>query len=626
MYWGWALYLVITFFTSMSKKTSAGALLAYYWKITGNYRPLLILNILMVAVASGLGVLLTNVLGGFIDILATNQVYSPEIITQGWQHLYFTIGLMVAVFFLWKTSGFITAEIETKVIKRILDSAFQYLLGHSHNFFANSFAGSLVKRLGRLEGAYETLADMLLFDVINSATALLVITVSVFFFNPWLGVVVMLMIVCSVWLHVWFGRLKYQKFDLPMAEMDSACGAAQADAISNVAAIKSFGAEEFEVKKFAKVTDKFSKQLFKTWTYGMTFDAILDFVIQLFRVTLLVVSFKFVIDGQITAANFVVIQVFMFRAWDILFFLSRIFRRYYKSVADASEMLEILQKEYEIKDAPNAAVWPIKRGEIEFKNVSFRYQKNADLVLDQFSLRIKSGEKVALVGPSGGGKSTILKLLTRFYDVTDGAILIDGKDIREYQQSNLRAQLSLVPQEPVLFHRTLMDNIRYGREGASDEEVIAAAKMAYCHDFIMTFEKGYDTFVGERGVKLSGGQRQRVAIARAILSNSKILLLDEATSSLDSESEQFIQKALDNLIKQKTASLVIAHRLSTVMNSDRIVVAKDGGIVEQGSHADLRNSKGGLYGKLWDTQVGKFWGSIYFVGIRRITPSSRMCA
>ncbi len=591
----------------MSKKTSAGPLLAYYWKITGNYRPLLILNILMVAVASGLGVLLTSVLGGFIDILATNQTYTPEIIEQAWRQLYITIGLMAAVFVLWKSSGYITALVESRVIKRILDSAFKYLIGHSHNFFANSFAGSLVKRLGRLEATYETLVDMLIFEVVNSSTALAVIVVSVFFFNPWLGLVVMIMIFSAVYLHIVFGRIKYRKFDLPLSAMDSECGAAQADAISNISVIKNFGAEEFEQKHFAKVTTKFEKQLFRTWSFGMTFDSILDFVIQLFRVILLVVSLIFVLNGQITAANFVVIQVFMFRVWDILFFLSRIFRRYYKSVADASEMVQILQQDHEVKDLPTAVPWPIKRGEIEFKNVSFRYQENADLVLNQFSLRIKPGEKVALVGPSGGGKSTILKLLTRLYDVSDGAILIDGKDIREYQQSNLRSQLSLVPQEPILFHRTLMENIRYGRQDAADEEVIAAAKMAYCHDFITSFEKGYDTYVGERGVKLSGGQRQRVAIARAILANSKILLLDEATSSLDSESEQYIQKALENLIKQKTV-LVIAHRLSTVMSSDRIIVVKNGGIVEQGSHADLRNSKGSLYGKLWDTQVGEFLG------------------
>ena len=261
-------------------------------------------------------------------------------------------------------------------------------------------------------------------------------------------------------------------------------------------------------------------------------------------------------------------------------------------------------KKHEVKDLKNAISLSATRGQIEFKDVGFAYDlKNK--VIDNLSFRIKSGQKVALVGPSGGGKTTVTKLLLRLFDIQQGQILIDGQNIKRVSQDSLRSQVSLVPQDPILFHRTLIENIRYGRLDATDEEVMAASRLAHCHDFIMSFPKKYQTYVGERGIKLSGGERQRVAIARAILANAPILILDEATSSLDSESEYLIQQALENLMKQKT-TLVIAHRLSTIMKMDRIVVFQDGQIVEDGTHADLIHSKTGLYKKLWDLQVGGY--------------------
>jgi ATP-binding cassette subfamily B protein len=220
-------------------------------------------------------------------------------------------------------------------------------------------------------------------------------------------------------------------------------------------------------------------------------------------------------------------------------------------------------------------------------------------------LRVRSGEKVALVGPSGAGKSTIVKILFRFYEITRGKILIDGQDISRVTQESLRDQISLVPQEPILFHRTLRENIRYGRPGASDEEVVEAARQAHCHEFISGLDKGYDTYVGERGIKLSGGERQRVAIARAILKNAPILVLDEATSSLDSESEALIQDALRVLMRDKTV-IVIAHRLSTIMQMDRIIVLENGTVADMGTHQELLRTEGGLYKKLWQLQAGGF--------------------
>jgi ATP-binding cassette subfamily B protein len=319
---------------------------------------------------------------------------------------------------------------------------------------------------------------------------------------------------------------------------------------------------------------------------------ILEFVV-------LFVSISLWKKGILTVGDFVMIQSYMFGLFFHIWDFGRILRKTYERLADAEEMVVILNTPIEVKDKKDAEKIEINSGKIEFKNVKFSYSK--DDVIKGLSFVIKPSEKVALIGPSGGGKSTVVKLMLRLFDIDKGAILIDGQNSLGYTQDSLRAQIALVPQDPILFHRTLMENIRYGRRDASDKEVMAAAKLAHCNEFIASFKQGYQTFVGERGVKLSGGERQRVAIARAILSNARILILDEATSSLDSESEKLIQDALKNLMKNKT-TLVIAHRLSTIVQMDRILVLKGGKIIEEGDHASLVSKKEGLYRKLWELQ------------------------
>jgi ATP-binding cassette subfamily B protein len=260
-----------------------------------------------------------------------------------------------------------------------------------------------------------------------------------------------------------------------------------------------------------------------------------------------------------------------------------------------------------VQDKPITQPSHISAGAITFSGVSFQYHdagSSSEQLLENFSLQIAAGEKIGLVGPSGGGKTTITRLLLRFMDIQGGAIVIDGQDIRDIKQRDLRQAISYVPQEPLLFHRSIKDNIRYGKPGATNAEVIAAAEKSFAHEFITTLPQGYDTLVGERGVKLSGGQRQRVAIARAMLKDAPILVLDEATSALDSASERVIQKALWELMNHKTA-VVIAHRLSTIQKMDRILVLDEGAIVEQGTHASLL-AQGGLYAQLWSHQSGGF--------------------
>jgi ATP-binding cassette subfamily B protein len=304
----------------------------------------------------------------------------------------------------------------------------------------------------------------------------------------------------------------------------------------------------------------------------------------------------------------VLLQNYLVRLIENLWSFGDIVRVYYESFADANGMVIILSTPYDVKDKGREKLKDAK-GEVVFDSVNYIYENNNSKILDNFSLVIPAGQKIALIGSSGAGKTTFVRLLLRLFNISSGKITIDGVDISKITQENLREKISFVPQDPVLFHRTLMENIRYGRRDATDEEVKIAAHLAHCDDFIDELPNGYDTYVGERGVKLSGGERQRVAIARAILKNAPILILDEATSALDSHSESLIKDAFHNLMKNKT-TIVIAHRLSTIREMDRILVLSKGKIIEDGTHDDLIETKNGLYKKLWELQAGGFKNQI----------------
>ncbi len=492
---------------------------------------------------------------------------------------------------------------QPRVMTDLLNTCYEYLQKHSVGFFENSFVGSLVRRVTRYSSAFETIADRLTWDFSRILIRMSIILFVLLAYHWQIGVGVLAWIVVYVLLMYKFTMYKLP-YDLQKSEADTEVTRHAADTITNHLNIQLFNGFNLEVNTFRTVTEKLFKLRKFTWDLGATVSAVQSGLILILEIAIMYYGVTLWQKGQFTIGDFALIQAYLTQIFELLWGIGNSIRYAYEAIADANEMTEILTTPIGVVDAPHAKVLPAPQGAIEFRKVGFAYQNNRKIFTD-FSLTIEAGQRVAIVGPSGGGKSTIVKLLFRYYDAQKGSIAIDGLDIATVTQNSLHAALSLVPQDPILFHRSLLENIRYARPDASDDEVVAAAKAAHAHEFISGFSEGYNTLVGERGVKLSGGERQRVAIARAVLKNAPILVLDEATSSLDSESEMLIQDALKKLMKHKTV-IVIAHRLSTIMQMDRIVVIENGKILEDGKHEELLKAKQGTYQKLWGIQAGSF--------------------
>ncbi|OGE84305.1 MAG: hypothetical protein A2846_02075 [Candidatus Doudnabacteria bacterium RIFCSPHIGHO2_01_FULL_49_9] len=498
---------------------------------------------------------------------------------------------------------FINNYFQPRVQADLMQICYEYLQQHSIGFFNSNFVGSLVTKVKRYERSFEQLADQALFNIGRTAMGFLTITI-VLTWRSWIAGAIMAGWSISYILIAYKFALYKMPYDLKRAATDTETTAQLADTITNNFNIKIFANYPDEFKRFIRVLYNQFRARKKAYDIGAIGESFNHFYMVAFEIGFMYLAIKFWQADIFTIGDIVLVLTFILRLFDQLWDVGKHIRVIYESIADANEMTEILLKRHEIHDKPGAEELRVQHGEILFHNVNFGYHEDLD-ILSNFILSVKSGERVALVGPSGGGKSTIVKLLLRFYDLQSGRILIDGQDIVAVTQDSLRTSIAFVPQDPILFHRTLTENIRYAKPEAGDEEVIKAAKLAHAHEFISRFPDGYDTYVGERGVKLSGGERQRVAIARAILKNAPILVLDEATSSLDSESEFLIQDALKKLMTGRT-TIVIAHRLSTIMQMDRIVVIENGNILEEGKHKELVKAKEGTYQRLWNIQAGGF--------------------
>jgi ATP-binding cassette subfamily B protein len=492
--------------------------------------------------------------------------------------------------------------VEWNAMTDIFDAAFRYLIRHSHNFFTSNFAGSLTHRVTKFARAFEAILDSIMLQFFPTTLFVTGVLVVLYQRSPVLSGITAAWIACFVGFQLWVAKMR-QPVRVARAAADSANTAALADAIGNHATIQLFSGAQHEQERFLKTVRRWRAATKRSWTTDEVIWGVQGLLMIAINVGLLYGALLYWQQGLLVVGDFVLIQVYLFGTFERLININRELRRFYDMFADASEMIEILETPHDVPDKKQAGALEVAAGGVAFEDVTFRFD-GGNAILKNFNLSIRPREKVALAGPSGAGKSTVTKLLLRLYDVQGGAIRIDGQNIADVRQDSLRDAVAFVPQEPILFHRTLMENIRYGRRDASDEAVMEAARKAHCHEFISALPAGYDTYVGERGIKLSGGERQRVAIARAILKDAPILVLDEATSNLDSESEALIRDALEVLMQGKTV-VVIAHRLSTIMKMDRIVVIERGRVVAEGTHQELIQREG-LYQKLWSIQAGGF--------------------
>lgn len=577
-------------------------IIKYFWRAVEPQKWAFYYMLLAFTVGSVIEIIIPVFYKKFFDLFgqtANKSALAPQL-TQ----IIVMVLILHGIIWAFRQSGFfLMNNFVSKTMARIRQMSFDYMIRHSYSFFTNSFSGALVQRVGRFSRAFERLHDRLFFNFIPLIVQVGGAVIIVYTQYPAISYIIMgwalVMIIYNYAFSTW--KLKY---DVAAAKADSTTTALLADSLANQNTIASFAGFKRESKVFKDTTTNQAQIQRVSWNIGVVKDGIQVGLIFIVEFLLFYYAIKFWQKDAITIGTFVLIQVYVIGLADRLWDFGRIIRDTYESFADSKEMVEILETPYEVKDLPNAKKLNVTNGQIEFKEISFAFNETR-VVLDKIDLEIKGGEKVALIGPSGAGKSTMVKLLLRMYDLASGKIEIDGQDIKEVFQDSLRESVSLVPQDPILFHRTLMENIRYGREDASDEEVVGAAQLAHCDEFIDTLPLKYETFVGERGIKLSGGERQRVAIARAILKNAPILVLDEATSSLDSHSESLIQDALDKLMQGKTV-IVIAHRLSTIRKMDRVVVIDGGKIIEQGNHEELLSKENSLYKHLWDLQAGGF--------------------
>jgi len=496
--------------------------------------------------------------------------------------------------------------IETRVMHDVHAEVFAHVQRLSTQFHVNAFAGATSRKIGRGVDAIETIMDRLWFNFLPLIVMTIGFLIVLSFFAPLLGIAMVCSIILYSCLSIWWSLI-LARYHSWTDRQDTRVTASLVDTITGNAVVKSFGTERQEESRHGVVLREWQQRLWKTWRIGsrVTWGQFMLLVTIEFVLWVLAAWLWF--RGDFTAGGFIVVTFYVGKLWGFLFDIGQQVRHYLRAMAHAEEMVGLYATPIDVPDPYHAISLRVPRGAIAFRDVTFSYGKSNAPVFHNFSLDIEAGEKVALVGHSGGGKSTFVKLLQRLYDLQSGRITIDGQDIAEVTQESLRKAIGLVPQDPTLFHRSLADNIAYGKHHASIESIIDAAKKAHAHEFIEKLPNGYDTPVGERGIKLSGGERQRVAIARAILADTPILILDEATSSLDSLSESYIQEALDFLMQGRT-TIVIAHRLSTIKKVDRILVIEDGNIAEEGSHNALLRREGGVYRGFYELQAGGFIG------------------
>ena len=536
-----------------------------------------------------------------IDILSSSTGITNELSLNAIGVLMIILWIKIASFIVYRLYDFWAIALEMNIQEWVNNFFLQKLQYHSYKFFSENMSWSLISKFRKGVSAFEKLSDIFSWQILPFITNVTIILIIIGVQNIWISIWIFIVILI-------FTRLQYvlYKYIHPYQEkanaLDSEQGGLLSDLIINNHTIKLFASEKKEERKYAKLNYDTAHarkiQYHKSiWIWGSS--AAIWIILE---VGIMYLAIRMWGNGTISLGMIVLLQTYILRLIDFLWGIGQTLRHTFIAISEASEILKIIDTPHEIQDKSDKKL-KVKHGEIRFEGVDFNYGENQ--IFHNLKLHIKPSQRVALVGESGSGKTTITKLLFRLYDIPSWEILIDDQNIAEVTQESLRSSMSMIPQDPILFHRSIRENIAYGKPNASDEEIIAAAKMARCHQFISHLKDGYETLVGERGIKLSGGERQRVAIARAILENKQIIVMDEATSALDSESEFLIQEAMEELMKHKTV-LIIAHRLSTIMKMDEIIVMDQGKVVEKGSHKELLAKPEGIYKKLRDIQSGGF--------------------
>lgn len=524
--------------------------------------------------------------------------FGPELM------LYFALALLGGTL-LWRVFDVIYWRLEGHVVRSIAQQVFNKLVHESATFHANEFGGSLVSASNKLTGGYVRIADTTMFNVAPLFIGLIFVSIIMASRSLLYTIILVLFSLSYIALSFYITREVRNRGRL-LATTESKQTGVLADALTNVMAIKSFARERYEKERFAKATNNSFDRLISMMRAFQKQQLFLGSVTGILSVVSLAAAVVSVVMFNADIATAFLIFSYTSSIVGQLFqFSNGALRNYNRAIGDANDMINILNRTTEVLDPEKPEKVRMPHGAVVFKDVTFTHDGSGDALFDKLNIHIKAGEKIGLVGHSGSGKTTLTRVLLRFSDIDSGEILIDGQNIARVTQNDLHSRISYVPQEPLLFHRTIRENIAYGDPEASDALIRRAAQQAHAAEFIDGLPDGYETLVGERGVKLSGGQRQRVAIARAMLKDAPILVLDEATSALDSESEVLIQDALWKLMEGRT-TIVIAHRLSTIQHMDRIIVLDNGRIAEEGSHARLLKHKHGTYAKLWAHQSGGF--------------------
>ncbi|KTD79310.1 ABC transporter ATP-binding protein [Legionella waltersii] len=584
----------------MNTKIIPKHLSSFIWHFLKPYKYAVFTYVSLAILAGFWGPFNSIIVKSIINTLALNPTENTS--QLGWLACLLVFNFIVFDNVTWRTLMYFDYKYEPVIKNQVIAQTFEYVLGSSYQYFQDNLSGRISDQITTLANNLEIILHRVSVDFIRGGSLLIISFITAYFVNIMFFNILLLWFIAFASFSI---LLSLRLVDLSdtHASSESLLSGQLVDCISNQSNIRLFSKKSHERNRLNYFFDQVQKAFQKKEMFILLLccgQGAMIAIMMGFSVYWLIHLYG---QGAISIGDFALILGLSMELGHMMWYTMFQFDQFNQALGKCKQSLSALIIPHEIIDSSSAVPLEIKKGKIEFSKVKFHYRGTDTLFKDK-SVTIPAGQKVGLVGYSGGGKSTFVNLILRFFDVADGQILIDGQDIKSVTQDSLRQAIAMIPQDPTLFHRSLRDNIRYGRTEANDEEVISAAKKAHAHEFIIALPEGYDSLVGERGIKLSGGQRQRIAIARAILKNAPILILDEATSQLDSITEADIQDTLWELMQDKT-TLVIAHRLSTLLHMDRILVFDKGHIVEDGSHKELLK-QGGLYKTLWEAQVGGF--------------------